>query len=491
MLVEIDEVIGLYATVNDTDYGILYLTMTESIDAVTECTIAISAGIGDVEVDLIPMDAPCSVYIETREDTNLLFSGFIASENHELSSNAVGVKGYKTYRVALNVEMIDAIAPVSVRLLTGAHGIEHALQDSYLTVNDSSAYAETTSLIETLNNQAQNDVGNSLLRCIDNLYHAIKVRATDKEAAEHIRKYVVSDVIKINAETNPPIHTKIAKMLSEEIKGGNAYMQALGNIQQEMYLSTVPYYDKEKGHVLKITHINNWAKPTAEDVVDLHMYHSMYGFDSSTKSQQVDGICIPLWMDANEAPNTASWTFYGRLKDEKKAKIINITPQNVEQVSVRNRLKMKQMMFPSWLTDGLAFTLKVGAEQAALADPQKKASDCSARLCKEFFANYAFASRTLSINVPFHYHEYFEKRIGKVVEVKLLKKHITDSTQVSDEDKESVLGVVSSVSLTMELRNSKLAADVIVSLTHIRTPEEQESYEFNDSELLYKVTKEI
>lgn len=472
----------IYVKINNKNtYNILSLHLQLGVNALPYCTIAVSAGKcidQDKEVEDIQVDDSCAIYMKAThlKEDYMLLSGFIASRTFDFNSVTSEVQGYYSYRVAISAESIDAIAPASVRYLTGATGKEHALIDGFILTEDGAIAGKGKAYGNLIENQANNDVCGALLTAVDYLYESIKqftkggVNAKSKEPPKEIRKHFMWDKIRLNSKTDISMATRLADMVSGAILGGSAYLTLILDICRSLYLSYLPVYDsKSKTYKLKIEHINNWDEPYKK--IDLSAYCSMSSSDVSRRADSIDGIVIPRWSDADNKATTAMWTFYGQLKDDQKARIHNITPDNMKALTTRNLLRCKQMSFPSWLSDGLT----------------NNVSECCTRLCKEFFAEYACGSRVVSLSVPFIYYKQLEEYLGFPLSVVLLDGRVGDVTGKAKT--QTLIGVLSGITLQIQTIQSQLHIALTATFNHVRTPNEQKIYGFNNTDLLYVDSK--
>lgn len=466
----------MYVKINNKHkYNILNLSLQQGVNTLPYCTIAISAGVlleSDAKTDDIQVDDECAIYIKLLNSEHLVFAGFIASKSFELQSTAQEVQGYYSYRVAISAESIDAIAPASVRYLTGATGFEKALVPGYIITKDGVSTGTSQAYNTLMKNRANSDVCWALLTSVDQLYDCIQKNETKyKEPPEKIRKHFVYDKIKLNSPTDVSMDKRLTDMVASHLIGGSAYLDIILEISRSIYLTYLPV-NTGNTYKLKLTHLNNWSEPVSS--IDLYKYCSMSSADMSRKADSIDGIVIPKWSDAGDKPTTALWAFYGQLKGDNKAKIHHITPDNMDKLTTQNRLRCKQMFFPEWLSDGTALHI----------------NQCCARLCKEFFAEYACGGRTLGVTVPFTYYFNFAKCLGQPVKISLLDGHSADMDRSKAKDKvKHLIGVVAGILLQVQTVQSALSVTVSVNFTHIRTPEEQKIYGFKDDDLLYVKSK--
>lgn len=454
-----------------TDIFSLSLSMT--VGQFPQCTVLLS----EASLSLPSINQQCSVILELDGSSYTLFDGYIITDTQTVSTSPDHVAGYRQYQIAINTEGVDSIPPTAWTYLTNAVNVEQGVTQGYVLVGNSIQNGTQNAKASQAGN---NNIAQIILKTMDELQGATTGNRTQASISS---MFTYSNTV-LNMAGTHDLAQYIADKATTLLKGGYSYIQAIESLCSEFYLVTYPRLSKN-GYRMHISYKPGWGKKPA-DMISLSEYTGILTTSLSTKNKRIDGIIMPYWDTTGANPtHIGQYAFYGQAKSNSglTMRIFNLTSLKNFFGANTSGLKYKQIPTPAWLATGLSTTALQQAVRGVV---------------KAHFATYAFAQRTINLDIPLVKFLSLRSSLGSLVEVEAFKNNVegldTQSTKSKghtlstgkDKNTKTYIGQLSTVSMTLNFVQSKLIINCTASVSHVRMSSVDKWMNFTTDDLLYK-----
>lgn len=458
----------LWLTANDIAYeNIAHVAYTCVINMEPTCTVSLVAGGLLEDYNQHSEDTPmfptageeCALYMQIDDTIYLLFGGTISNTSYDAAITPNGITSHYSIQINSTSSGLDSIPPTAVRYITNATGGENKVQHSFIKAQDGMVATRN------YNQSAQHTISNMgkmILDILDNIQRGIS-DSTDKLFSE----YIVCDNIKLQAKlTGDSLHNYIYGRATQALLGGMNYASILNMLCRELYLTLIPTLDDDGRLVMRITHLNPWSKECIK--LGLSDCCAVRVTGTSRYNNQVDGIVIPNRGNA-ETTDINFYTYYGLAQDG-TGQVMQITKEDLHRSANTKTYRFVQRFFPTWLHD--------------IDDTDRR---LTTRLCKEHFAQECWINHHLSVQVPLMTFLQLRDYLGRVLEVPIPDNTTTDFNKSFNTTK--LFGCLHSYTFSFTVYNNELSPKTDITLSHVRTEDQQNALAFNENDLLYNTTR--
>lgn len=461
-------------------YDVFSIHISRTIGAYPVCVVTLSEGSDIDGTSSFPeLDEAAYVYMNTKEADNEymypLFNGFVVSETTQTTIAPNVVQGYRSYRLACNTERLSSIPPLTSTWVSNAMGKDSNMFTSGYELSKTKITNINAALNE-LRTTANGDVGNSLLEILTSFQQSLS------ESADLVKRCIQSDTIQFNVKNSTAFPDKLTELLNTALYSGCDYYTAVRQVVGAMGLQLIPYFDMVNetiGDCMCICNKPAWIKGNLTPL-QLSDYSSIHNSSVSMTHKNVDGVVIPLSTQHMSTKNPHSFVIYGQLGAKGGTPKV-ITRESLTTESSNNaeplHLNVELMQLPAWLWSVVPLPLNVKT-----IDESETVDDIAKKLAMTGFATRAYQQSTTTVTIPFQIYQKMINTLGDNYKIQILQ---PGSGNITSRKQKYVCGRLNSLSVRINILQSKLEVSANASFTHVAPEEVYNEYAVDRKSLLF------
>lgn len=498
--------------IGDGTYPVVQLQMHAQIGGFPECRVVIAQGIrllsdnnGGSALSDIEYGAAASVTLnlssETGESTTYtLMSGKILLTAADLSLTGESMAMHRTLKIACAAEFADAISPGTLYFAAEAPGsVSTITKSAFNRVGSLSGQLALAQGTAQKNGTPEANLAEYTAKMLDYI-------GTDKQATP--AKVKLMDIV--NTATCPSMKLATGKLrpltdwLESQILRGiqsNTFYQTFSSIISQFYLSVVPDFISAEapGLKLNVVPLMAWGKKIAYSFTLGEIINPKHTIQSKGRNE-VDGVAVKYTPYVPQ-PQTQGMVSLNQtvvcMESSVNGKPTLIEGDYSELRQAGTTRSIVMITLPFWLSFGMRDaqeSVPVTANKTAPTKTGKPdttnaatttqaiqymnnwAREWAILLAKSSYAALNRATSTAVINVPLVVLLRTRNHLGSVVSAVIPTTVSTSGVlDNSNQKRDTAVGLFQAWSLSITLTNSTLNVSAGISLTHVRTLEENEA----------------